>query len=423
MRKTGKWKEILAIIMAFAMLAVYVPMTAEAAEEPAVLDAIEVSLEVKAVVGEAPAISGTCLTEGAELEYAYIQSVLFDLDNDVQYAFYSDEEMNRKEKHPLKEIKADTKYEIGVSLVVSDLSKYLVPKTVTIVCNDEEYEAGKFDISREEGTVTVSMSLYEIDTTAVLNGWIEEDGTTVYYKDGKKVTGFQTIDGKKYYFDRFGARQIGWTEIDGKWYYMKEKGGFETGLTTIGKKTYYFDKKGVMQTGTMTIGDYIYTFDKETGAMTSKKPKEEPKLNGWKQEKNKWYYYKDGVKLTGWQQLAGKWYYLGSDGAMVDGWQQIDNKWYFFKDGVMQNGWQQIGNSWYFFRGGAMVKGWQKIGKDWYFFSTASKTMGVMKTGWVKSGGKWYYMDKASGAMLYNTTKKIDGKVYNFNKDGICTNP
>jgi glucan-binding YG repeat protein len=49
--------------------------------------------------------------------------------------------------------------------------------------------------------------------------------------------------------------------------------------------------------------------------------------------------------------------------------------------------------------------------------------MGVMKTGWVKSGGKWYYMDKASGAMLYNTTKKIDGKVYYFNKDGICTNP
>ena len=36
--------------------------------------------------------------------------------------------------------------------------------------------------------------------------------------------------------------------------------------------------------------------------------------------------------------------------------------------------------------------------------------------------GTWYYMD-ASGAMLANTSRLIDGKTYHFNGSGACTNP
>ena len=48
---------------------------------------------------------------------------------------------------------------------------------------------------------------------------------------------------------------------------------------------------------------------------------------------------------------------------------------------------------------------------------------GDMRTGWLKSGGKWYYLDPSSGTMLANTSRKIGGKTYKFDKNGVCTNP
>lgn len=48
--------------------------------------------------------------------------------------------------------------------------------------------------------------------------------------------------------------------------------------------------------------------------------------------------------------------------------------------------------------------------------------MSLWLSGWVQDGSTWYYMD-ASGAMIANTSRSIDGKTYHFNASGACTNP
>lgn len=56
------------------------------------------------------------------------------------------------------------------------------------------------------------------------------------------------------------------------------------------------------------------------------------KLNGWKEEGDNRYYYKDNEKKIGWIEENGKWYYLGTDGRMRTGWIRDNNNWYYMND-------------------------------------------------------------------------------------------
>lgn len=174
-------------------------------------------------------------------------------------------------------------------------------------------------------------------------------------------TGWQVINGQKYYYGEDGTKKTGWQEIDGKKYYFGE------------------ENDGAMKTY-------------------------------WQQIDGKWYFFgNDGVMRTYWQKIWGKWYFLGnaSDGAMKTGWQQVYGKWYylgFAEDGSMKTYWQQINGKWYFFGGaddGAMKTGWQKIWGKWYYLGSAND--GAMKTGWQKINGKWYYFGgEQDGSMKSN---------------------
>ena len=59
--------------------------------------------------------------------------------------------------------------------------------------------------------------------------WIDYQGKWYYVKASSNpaeswmVTGLQTIDGNKYYFDGEGVMQTGWKDVGGKWYYFHEK--------------------------------------------------------------------------------------------------------------------------------------------------------------------------------------------------------
>lgn len=55
-------------------------------------------------------------------------------------------------------------------------------------------------------------------------------------------TGWQTIKGKRYYYDKKGVKVTGLKKIDGAKYYFNKKGVMQTGLKKIKNKTYYFDK-------------------------------------------------------------------------------------------------------------------------------------------------------------------------------------
>ncbi|MBQ9229102.1 MAG: CHAP domain-containing protein [Eubacterium sp.] len=160
--------------------------------------------------------------------------------------------------------------------------------------------------------------------------------------------------------------------------------------TATGVKTYTCTGCGA--TKTETVPKLAETSTTKPAATTVK--------NGWQKENGKWYYYKSNAKQTGWQKVSGKWYYLNASGVMLAGWQKLSGKWYYLS------------------ASGAMVTGWHKISGKWYYFNTG----GDMKTGWLKDGGSWYYLE-SSGAMLASTTQTINGKRYQFNSSGVCTNP
>ncbi len=202
------------------------------------------------------------------------------------------------------------------------------------------------------------------------------------------LTGWQTIDGKQFYYDKNGKPVTYRQKIGGKWYYFNGSGVLQKGWIK-GGNWFYADKNGVLQTGWQKIGGKWYLF------------------NG------------SGAMLTGWQKSGGKWYYFNSSGAMLTGWQKLGGKWYLFNSsGAMLTGWQKSGGKWYYFNGsGAMLTGWQKLGGKWYYFNSG----GDMVSGWKKIGGSWYYFE-SSGAMRTASLKQ-GGKTYYFNASGACTNP
>lgn len=77
--------------------------------------------------------------------------------------------------------------------------------------------------------------------------WAKNDaGQYMYYKDGKAVTGWQTIGSKTYYFNAYGILVSGkWMEIDGKWYYFDKDGVLAKNTKIDG---FEVDKNGVRKT-------------------------------------------------------------------------------------------------------------------------------------------------------------------------------
>ncbi|MCR5794671.1 MAG: L,D-transpeptidase family protein [Solobacterium sp.] len=315
------------------------------------------------------------------------------------------------------------------------------------------------------GNVKLTANFKEIDR------WIRNDTGWRYRKDGAYATGWQTINGKDYYFSKSGymassvfkekdgktywlkssgARQTtsGWIRKDGKYYYLTNDGSmFKTeGFKKIDGKLYYFRSsgamatdwvkddgswyyftaKGTMVTGIRTIDSKRYYF-KDNGVMVVSK---------WVQLNGSWFYFsKDGSALTGWQTVgrktyyfrpngrmatkwaknAGKYYYFDANGRYVTGMQTIDgNKYFFESNGVMKTGWKKIKGEWYYFqKTGEMVYGWQKIKNEWYYFDSK----GVMLKYWQTIKGKKYYLND-DGHMQGEGWANVDGTMYYFTASG-----
>lgn len=108
----------------------------------------------------------------------------------------------------------------------------------------------------------------ETGGSLVLNGWIHDQNTWFFYKDGVAQVGWICYNGVDYYlqedgsitigwkningFDRYfsntGAMRIGWLETEAGTYFMLSNGVAAKGLRTIDGKTYYFAENGIMQT-------------------------------------------------------------------------------------------------------------------------------------------------------------------------------
>lgn len=134
------------------------------------------------------------------------------------------------------------------------------------------------------------------------------------------TTGWQTIDGEKYYFNKDGTMHIGWLKYGGEYYYFRVNGVMHTGSLKKGGKYFYFRKNGTRLSGWLQVGGKIFYY-KLNGE----------RLTGWLQKNGKKFYFrKNGEMHTGWLKLNGKYYYFKENGQMVTGRYKIGNKWFTF---------------------------------------------------------------------------------------------
>ena len=223
---------------------------------------------------------------------------------------------------------------------------------------------------------------------ATKNGFKTEGGKSYYYKNGKKVKGWLTLNGKKYYFNASTGVQVkGWAkDRKGKRYFYNANG-----------------VKGYMATGWLTDSKKnTRYFNPSTGYMTTR----------WATISKKKYYFYSG------NGVAAKSTFLTDTKKVTR---------YFTSKCFMATGWATNSKSqkrYFDPRTGAMYKGFKKIGNNTYYFYSGS---GVMATGWVEntSKGYKYYFNPSTGIMATGTVT-IDGKKYTFNSSGILqvnTNP
>ena len=120
-------------------------------------------------------------------------------------------------------------------------------------------------------------------------GWVGYGDQWKYYKKNKMVTGWKTINKKRYFFDSTGLMHTGWLQVKNQTYFMDTRtdtrGEMMTGWCKISNKYYYFFRsktkangttypkgsaaKGISIRFTLTDGTKkIYTFDKD-GACTN----------------------------------------------------------------------------------------------------------------------------------------------------------
>ena len=91
---------------------------------------------------------------------------------------------------------------------------------------------------------------------AMATGWAKVKGKWYYLDPATNImqTGWVTVDGKRYFLNDSGAmRTSGWFKQDGNWYWITSSGAMATGWVTVEGKQYYLDENGKMVTGQQTI--------------------------------------------------------------------------------------------------------------------------------------------------------------------------
>ena len=122
-------------------------------------------------------------------------------------------------------------------------------------------------------------ALYYFDRESVMQtGWVTwaKLGTKSYFNDdGKARKGWQTLWGKRYYFDPKTCRSLRWEQrIDGVWYYFNRDSSMHTGwLKWSGKQLWsYYWSDGMRATGTHTIAGRKFVFDANGRTSTNPTP-------------------------------------------------------------------------------------------------------------------------------------------------------
>ena len=264
------------------------------------------------------------------------------------------------------------------------------------------------------------------DDTKIPDGWQTIDGKTYYYQNGKKYTGW-LFEKKDCFYIKDGEKYTGWQLMDKEegektshYSYFGQDGKLRTGWVHLGKGTAdpdgnssahwsYFGNNGWLRTGWVEMGKGTADPD---GNVT----------RHWS------YFGSNGWLRTGWVHLGkgtanpdgngtAHWSYFGNNGWLRTGWVEmgkgtadpdgnVTRHWsYFGNNGWLRTGWVEMGKGtadpdgnvtrhWsYFGSNGWLRTGWVNLGKGtanpdgnstahWSYFGNN----GWMRTGWVQMG-------------------------------------
>ncbi|WP_454963209.1 S-layer homology domain-containing protein [Filifactor alocis] len=104
---------------------------------------------------------------------------------------------------------------------------------------------------------------------------MDDAGKYRYYKDGKALTGKQTLNGMVYFFDESGVLQTGWVKDGNRWRYYdgaKAHKGWLHLKTDGEEKIYYLNKEGLLESGKWVKidGKWYYFYPDGTLAVNTK---------------------------------------------------------------------------------------------------------------------------------------------------------
>ena len=241
----------------------------------------------------------------------------------------------------------------------------------------------------------VSASPEVVEKTVVTGGKYTSDdqGNWYYVKDGKVLTGLQTIDYVDVYFDADGKQVKDDTrQIDGSTYHFAKDSGQITRNAFASDKMgnwYYFGQDGKALTGKQIVDNFtLYFYPNGVQAKDAFVI-----LDG-----NTYYFQKDSGQLVSnryWSDDEGNWYYSDKDGRLLIGAQTVDFVNVYFRDDYSQ------------------VKG--DFAPNGHYYD---KDTGALVTNrYVEKDGKWYYVNDKGDKLIGAQT--IDGVEVYFDKDGV----
>ena len=243
-----------------------------------------------------------------------------------------------------------------------------------------------------------------------------------HYKDasGKDLTGPQTIDGVKVYFNPGGVQVKGGFGWDGH-YYDKDSGALVTNkfVEEYGR-TYYVDENGNKTIGSKEVNGAWYYFE-QYGELIK---------NNFAPDGR--YYDKYGKQVdfgtNRYFELNGEWYYAGNDGAILKGPQTIDGvKVYFRQYGAQVKGYfvkdEGDNKSRYYDKDtGALTTNQYVIAYNPYKHRNERyyvNDQGIRLTGPQTIDGKQVYFDTYEGSQVFDNFAD-DG--YFYDQDGNRVN-
>ena len=243
-----------------------------------------------------------------------------------------------------------------------------------------------------------------------------------HYKDasGKDLTGPQTVDGVKVYFDQGGVQVKGEFTWDGH-YYDKDSGALVTNkfVENYGR-TYYLDENGNKTIGSKEVNGAWYYFDQYGEQVKGRFASDDR------------YYDENGKQVdfgtNRYFELNGEWYYAGNDGAILKGPQTIDGvKVYFHQNGIQAKGYfvkdEEDNKSRYYDKDtGALATNQYVIAYNPYKHRNERyyvNDQGIRLTGPQTIDGKQVYFDTYEGSQVFDNFAD-DG--YFYDQDGNRVN-